>query len=386
MGFTAFFIPIVSEFGWSYATVSLATSLRGVEVGILAPIVGLLIDRHGPRWIMFCGIVIIGLGLLLLSHTDSLALFYGAFVLISVGMCGLSPTLLMTAVANWFRKKVGTAIGIMSSGFACGGLLVPIVVTLIDLNGWRLAAVILCLTLWIIGLPLALILRHKPEKYGYLPDGDKNTAITASETPSEEVRIGRDVTAKQAIKDRAFWFISIGTGLNYFAISAVIIHIMPYLNSIGIDRSDAGFIAMGLPLVSIIGRIGAGWLGDRLNKVKIASTFMVFSCTGMLLLSYAQVIDIWFILLFVIFYGIGWGGTGTIRASLLREYFGRNSFGVILGFNMGITAVTVIVGPFIAGAVFDTYNSYQPAWLLYAGLIFIAAIIMFNTPRKKSNS
>jgi sugar phosphate permease len=293
MGFTAFFEPVVNEFGWSYAQVSLAYSLRGAEVGLLAPLIGLLIDRHGPRRLMFWGIIFIGLGLILMSRTNSLGMFYGAFVLIAIGMSGINYTVVATAVVNWFRRKIGIAMGIMASGFACGGLLVPLLVRLIDIYDWRFTSIILCLVIWVICIPLTMIVRGKPEQYGYLPDGEPSVDVTASEGNSKVVDREINVTAKQAIKSRAFWHIAASLALNSLVISAIITHIMPYLSSIGIARSDSGLVAMAIPLISIPGRIGSGWLGDRFNIVKIAAILMVLLGIGVLLFSYTHIIGIW---------------------------------------------------------------------------------------------
>ena len=164
--FTAFFEPIAKEFGWSYTQISVAASIRGLEVGILAPIVGFLVDRFGPRKLIFCGSLTIGFGLILCSRTYSLPMFYGAFILIALGMSGCTATVLMTAVANWFRRDVGKALGLMASGFGVGGILVLFIVRLIDLYHWRTTFVILGLGMWLIGIPLSLFVRHRPELYG----------------------------------------------------------------------------------------------------------------------------------------------------------------------------------------------------------------------------
>jgi MFS family permease len=384
LGFTAFFEPIVNEFGWSYAEVALAASFRSVEAAILAPLVGLLIDRHGPRRLMFWGIIIIGFGYLLMSRTTSLWMFYGSFILLALGVAGIGYTVMASAVANWFRKKVGLAAGITFSGFSCGGLLLPWVVGLIDVYGWRLTTVIFCLVFWVIGIPLTMIIRHKPEQYGYLPDGEQNVATTVSENDSKKANSETKMSAKQVLKSRAFWHISVGMALNFIAISAIITHIMPYLSSIGMARSNSSIVAMGVPLVSIVGRIGTGWLSDRFNKVKIAIILMISLGIGVLLFGYALEISMWFLILFAVLYGLGWGSLGTIRVALLLQYFGRGSFGTIVGFSAGLTALGVVIGPPIAGWIFDTFGSYQPAWLLFTFLIVTAVITMASIPRKTS--
>lgn len=380
LGFTAFFEPIANEFGWSYTQISLGASLQGIEMGLLAPLVGLLIDRGGPRRLMFGGIIILGLGQIFLSRSSSLGMFYGAFALMAIGTSGCSPTVVMTAVANWFRKKVGIAIGIVACGFAFGSLLIPVIVMLIDIFDWRTAMFILGLGTLVIGLPLSLVLRHKPEQYGYLPDGEpKYTAAhyhDTSSTPTVEVNVG----AKQALTSRAFWHIAMAMTLQFIGVSAVMVHVMPYLSSIGIARSTSKWMAMAIPLVSIIGRLGSGWLGDRFEKKRVAT--VCFAITGLGLLSFSYAFDgmIWLLIPSIILFGIGWGGSTTLRASLLREYFGRSKFGTIYGFAMGMLALGNIVGPLFAGWVFDNRGSYFAAWLSFTGLIFAALIVMATTP------
>jgi OFA family oxalate/formate antiporter-like MFS transporter len=115
-GFTAFFEPIAAEFAWSYTQISFAVSLRGLEMGIFAPLVGFLADYFGPRKVLFWGAIITGAGLILLGQTQSLAMFYCSFVLLAFGAGGCTTVVTMTAVANWFRKKAGIALGVVGSG------------------------------------------------------------------------------------------------------------------------------------------------------------------------------------------------------------------------------------------------------------------------------
>src|SRR4030042_3443008 len=130
-GFTALIEPLSSKFGWSYTQISFAGSLRGLEGGLLAPVIGLLIDRWGTRIFIMSGTVLCGLAMLLLSRVSSLATFYASFALIALGMSALSPTVTMTTVANWFHRRVGLATGIMHSGVGFSGLMIPIVALLI---------------------------------------------------------------------------------------------------------------------------------------------------------------------------------------------------------------------------------------------------------------
>ena len=379
-GFTAFFEPIVSEFGWSYTQISLASSFRGVEAGLLAPLIGLVVDRWGPRRLMFGGAFIIGLGLIFLSRINSLGMFYGAFVIMTIGTSACSPTVVMTAIANWFRRKVGMATAIAGCGFALGSLMVPVVVRLIDAFGWQTAIFILGVGMWIIGLPLSLLIRHKPEQYGYLPDGEQMSAVIhhgdAVPSPAYEVNI----SMKQALKSRALWHIGLALALMHLPLGAVILHVMPYLSSVGVSRLTASLVATATPLVSIIGRFISGWLGDKFDKKLVTTGFTPLICFGLLFFMYASSEAMWVLVPFIILFGIGWGGTGTLRAALLREYFGRRSFGAIFGLTMGMTAVGTVIGPLFAGWVFDNWGSYHVAWVVFTVFTVAALIIMATTP------
>ncbi|MFC1916439.1 MFS transporter, partial [Chloroflexota bacterium] len=171
-GFTAIFEPIADELGWSYTQISIAASLRGLEMGLLAPLSGILVDRWGPRRLVFSGAIFAAAGLFVLSHTTSLITFYVAFALIAVAMSFCTMTVLMAVIANWFRRKVGIASGIVVSGFGFSGLIVPLIVRLIELYEWRMTMIILALGMLVTVLPLSFLFRHKPEQYGYLPDGN----------------------------------------------------------------------------------------------------------------------------------------------------------------------------------------------------------------------
>jgi len=156
-GFTAIFEPIVQEFGWSYAAVSFAASFRGAESGLLEPVVGRLVDRWGPRRVVFAGGLFTAAGLFMLSNTTSIAMFYGSFVLLAAGFSSCGTTVLVSAVANWFRARLAFATGIALSGFGVGGLILPVMVALISRYGWRETFLVLALGALVLVLPLSLL-------------------------------------------------------------------------------------------------------------------------------------------------------------------------------------------------------------------------------------
>jgi MFS family permease len=366
-GFTAFFEPLVKDFGWSYTQISFAASLRGLEMGLLFPLIGFLVDRFGSRKLIFCGVVVVGFGLLVLSFTQSLAMFYGSFLLLGFGVGGVSSVVSMTVVANWFRKKVGIALGVMMSGFGASGLLVPVIVRLIDVYNWRNTLIILGLGMWSLGIPLSFVIRNRPEQYGYLPDGTSSSAQGGdNEIQDKAVEIG----VKEALKDKSFWYLNIAETIRFMALAAVVTHVMPYLSSVGISRASAGLVAGAIPLFSIIGRFGLGWLGDILNKKYVMAMALLSMSLGMLAFGYVQVT--WLLFLFLVLFSSGSGGSMVLRGAILREYFGRDSLGKILGITMGFASIGGIIGPILAGWVFDTLGSYHLIWFVFCGIIGLA--------------
>lgn len=366
-GFTAFFEPLVKDFGWSYTQISFAASLRGLEMGLLFPLIGFLVDRFGSRKLIFCGVVVVGFGLLVLSFTQSLAMFYGSFLLLGFGVGGVSSVVSMTVVANWFRKKLGIALGVMMSGFGASGLLVPVIVRLIDVYNWRNTLIILGLGMWSLGIPLSFVIRNRPEQYGYLPDGTSSSAQGGdNEIQDKAVEIG----VKEALKDKSFWYLNIAETIRFMALAAVVTHVMPYLSSVGISRASAGLVAGAIPLFSIIGRFGLGWLGDILDKRYVMAMAFLSMSLGMLAFGYVQVT--WLLFLFLVLFSSGSGGSMVLRGAILREYFGRDSLGKILGITMGFASIGGIIGPTLAGWVFDTLGSYHLIWVVFCGIIGLA--------------
>ena len=377
-GFTAFFEPIANEMGWSYTQISLAASLRGLEIGLLSPLVGVLADRWGPKRLVFGGVFITVAGLLLLGATRSLVMFYGAFALLAVGVSACTVTVLLTAVANWFRKKMGLASGIAICGFGFSGLLIPVIVRLIAVYDWRTAVNILALGMLFLILPLSLFFRHRPEQYGYFPDGQKQSAVAGPDESGAGQVNEAEVRVKPALKSGAFWRLALSRMYHMMVVAAVITHVMPYLSSIGLSRSRASLVATLIPLMSVFGRLGFGWLGDKFSKRLVATASFIMIGAGILCFAYASTISIGLLVPFLVLMGIGYGGTNAILPPLGREYFGRTNFGSIYGIMEGIGTIGGIIGPAIAGWAYDNWGSYHTVWLWLAGLVVIPVILVFT--------
>ena len=222
----------------------------------------------------------------------------------------------MTVVANWFKKNVGKALGVVACGFGAGGLIIPLVVWLIDLYHWRTTLIILGLGMWILGIPLSFVIRDKPEPYGYLPDGELlHDPMPHLKNEGKEV----EISVKEALKQKAFLYLTIVEFIRQMIVSAVAVHVMPYLSTVGIPRPIAGMVAAGIPLISIVGRFGFGWLGDVYDKRYTMAIALCLTGMGMLAFYYAR--KGWVILIFLLLFSPGFGGGMVLGRTIAEGIF-----------------------------------------------------------------
>ncbi len=375
---TAFFKPIADEFGWSYSVVSFGMGLRSLEIGLLAPVAGILVDRRGPKPVVMAATVLTCLGLLLLSRIDSVASFYFAFILLSCGISGVGQITVTGALAQWFRRKIGIATGITIAGYGFGGVLIPPAVWLISRYGWRASLAIFAVVTVIVFTPAGLLMRHKPEPYGLLPDGETSAKVAADRA----LRVGEaDFTTLQALSSVSFWLLGIATAIQFSVASTVNIHIIPYLSAYLSDAS-AGFVAMLLTITSVSGRFVFGWLADRFDKrLLLGANFLLQTLSiGCICLPHgpAQLIA------FVILFGPSWGGINTVRSVIVRDYFGRSSYATIYGIQVALVNVGSIAGPVYAGLIFDATRSYQLTWITYLACLLVATPMIFLAKKKQA--
>ena len=342
-------------------------------MGVFAPLIGFLADRYGARRLILAGVLAVGLGLVLFSKTQSLLMFYGTVLLLGFGAGGCTTVVTTTVVANWFKKNLGKALGVMSTGFGASGLMIPVIVWLIDTFQWRATVLLLGLGFLILGIPLVFVIRDKPEDYGVLPDGEPALPGSPPKTGSSEKG---PIQFWEALGHRSFLYLNLAEGIRMMLVSGVVTHCMPYLNNLGMSRAAAGLVVAGIPLSSIIGRLGYGWLADHFPKRYVMALAFGVMGIGMAAFSYADVPAM--ILLFLLFFPPSFGGSMVLRGAILREYFGRDYLGKMLGIVMGSAAIGGIVGPTLGGWVFDSMGTYQILWLAFAGAISLAVLLVLR--------
>ncbi|MBI2847257.1 MAG: MFS transporter [Chloroflexi bacterium] len=380
---TAYFNPISQEFGWSSTTTSLAFSIRNFVKGAAAPVVGVLHDRHGSRRVMATGIIILGAGSILLSLTNSILLFYLSFIVIAIGFVTGTFVVAYASVANWFARKRGRAMAILSLGTGLSGLLVPVIVWLISAAGWRKTLIIAGLGIWVIGLPLSRFVRSRPEEMGLLPDGDSRPLVKVSATSASGMSEG--ISAGDAMRTNSFKLMCLANMAWNLTGSAILVHVMPYLTISGFSRTAAGLVTMLIPVVGLGGSLVIGSLSDFVEKRFLWAIGLGLMCAGVLSFTFSH--EIWQVILSVIIFGFGYGGVIPTRNAMQGEYFGRRAFGVIMGLIIAIGTIGQVIGPILAGWVFDSTHSYRWAFIIVGitAASGIVPILWAKKPRKAAS-
>jgi MFS family permease len=364
-GLTLFIKPVIAEFGWSYLEVSSAIAITGVLVGILSPVIGGFVDRFGSRKVVLISSVVVGTSFIILGFTNSIFTFYLAFAVMAAGSSGIGSIPLQAVIGNWFRRRMGFAMGIASAGVGLGGLLLPAIAWLILTWDWRTASFAVGVGICIVMPALAMVLRQRPEEYGYYPDGDKPSPLFQTGSTGRPVPETADgVTARKALTTRTFWLLALAYSIYFMGLNAVILHVVPFLQSVNLEPATAAFLATALAIISNVGRVGYGYLGDRIpRKHAFAITFLsqALGLTVVLFAPSALALG-----LFVLLYGTGYGGSVALSSAMTREYFGRIAFGAIQGWFFAATTLAGMAGPMFAGWIFDINQSYNTAWMVFA--------------------
>lgn len=391
--FGVFFRPMAGEFGWSSTATSFAYSLRSVEGGLAAPVVGWSVDKYGPRIVVFIGGIIAGLGFVLMYTIDSLWGFYLIYgVLMSIGMSAILYVPAMTAVANWFIRKRSRALALLAAGAGIGGLWVPpLAAVLISKYGWRFTAVMLGVAVWVIVLPLSLVLIRRPEDVGLRPDNDPPHDVQHEDNPSKTVDgindnappAGGEIdwTIWQVFRSRTFWILTAAFFLSSLAHSMVTVHAKNHIeDSIKMSEWWAAFFGVGLWVgLSLIGRLVFGWLGDFWDKRYLFMVAYVLCGLGVLVLSRAN--SLLTAVIYASLFGIGFGATIPLSPAIRGEYFGRAAFGKIQGFTAPIMMMGGMTGPVLAGFLYDLKGSYTLSFTIVAVMQFLAAFTIFFAKR-----
>ena len=385
-GMQVFFTPIVETFGWSRAIISGAFALQRLEGSIASPVEGFLVDKFGPRPLVLFGAILSGSGLIMLSFLQSIWMFYVCVLLVSLGISASVGIPRSWAIVQWFRRSRGRALGIGSSGAVLSGPLLIIVVRLVEGVGWRPAFLILGIATWLICIPLGMVFRSRPELYGLAPDGDSLPSEQLSmNDPSQNKRnpllVEDSMTIRDALKTNTFWILALVFGAQTMGVSGLIVHLIPYLQTIGFSSSEAASVLAIYTVLSVFGRLGGGLAMDYIDPRLVLSGLLACMAVGILIL--ANLSSYWQVFPFALLYGTAFGGMIPARSVLVSMYFGTKNFGALQGLTQSVTVIAGMTSPVLLGIVFDLTESYLIALYILVAIsgLAIPVALLARPPR-----
>jgi len=361
--------PIEAEFGWSRATITSGLMIVAVINVILAPIVGQLVDRAGPRRVGCWGTILFSLSFACLALTPNIEFWWVVWTAIAISGALITPPVWAAGVAGLFVKSRGMAFAIVFSAAGLGAMLVPITTqTLLEHLGWR-GAYLGLVGLWaIITIPLVLL------RFTSAADRDRTAA-----RPSATVRPAPAPIGSAWRQMRSSRFIRLAAA----AIALVTIHssllanYVPILVSGGHGAGTAAALAGLLGAGSIVGRISGGYLLDRINAGIVGGVSVLMpAITCVLLLTMPHSVAAAGTAILIM--GIATGVEYDAVAYLASRHFGLRHFGTLFGTIVGMLMLMNGISPFVTNIVYDATGSYRPALLLFIPLSLLSSLLFLT--------
>ena len=377
--FSVIFLALLSDFGMSRAELSGIFSLFIFVFFSGGILVGPLVDKFGPRWVIPAGSLMIGFGLIACSRISSpyqLYPFYG--LIASLGACGTSWLPNSIVISNWFVRKRGMAVGIMMCGNGLGILVfIPLTQAIIAWAGWRNAFLTIALMamLWICPMN-ALFQRVRPEEKGLSPDGE--TRPSPASAKIDVSIIEKDFvlwTLSDALRQKSFWMICMALFCNPFATFTIVLHQIAFVVERGFEPMHAASIFGFIGVFAMVGRVVGGTLSDSIGRETAYTIFMVSFAIAVSILFFLAPERGWLLSFYVVLMGLGMGVGGAMFPPMMADMFPGPNLGRIMGVSSIFGGVGVGAGCWFAGYLHDITGGYMWAFILV--LVTIAGAIAF---------
>jgi MFS transporter, OFA family, oxalate/formate antiporter len=356
----ALFKPLEAEFGWNRGEVSAGITVFGITASLMAPVIGWLADKYGVRRVALWSLAGFIVTFAALYFTPPvLPGFYALWFLVGLVGIGSTPVTWSRAISLWFVKNRGLALGIMLIGTSAAAFIVPnLAVWAIGAHGWRAMFPIVALLPLLVALPVCLALFHEPradERPAALTGADGNVA---------------GMTFGEAMRTRQFWTLWVSILLIAAAYGGAHIHMIPIVTDHGFTLPAAAGMMSLVGLGLLIGRVGVGFLLDRIWGPAVGFPVLCLPALACFLLM-GTGSDVMAISIAAFLLGFAAGAESDLIAFLAARYFGMAHFGRIYGMLYMPFGLFSAISPLIYGIVRDRTGSYD-AMLTAAAMLFIA--------------
>ncbi len=390
-GATAFFNPVSEALGLSALMTSVAISMARAENTVLAPLIGYFIDKYGPRGPIFAGMTMMGLGLIMFGlFANNLLMFIVTWTfMVSLGanIGGFAPN--WATINNWFVRKKGRAMGFGMASQAMGGVVLsPLLAFIIAHWGWETGAIVTGIAIFLLVLPIAQMIKTRPQDMGLLPDGDQPEPITiqpsAVEDESSQKASQRRIVLPsfnfsigQARRTKSFWILMAALGLRQMGQAGMQLHMSPMLQArYGFGAIEAGALISVLAFMGVVGAIVAGTTGDHFPRRWVMGIIVACEAFSLLLLVLG---NSWLVYPFLVIFGFGQGSHALNRA-ILGEYFGNSHYARLWGLLSMATTPLAAAGPIYAGWISDS-SGYGKVLFTFMFLYGFSSILYWNCRR-----
>lgn len=357
-----FFKEFQSEFGWSRALISGASSLAFLIMGIGGVVAGTLNDRIGPRIILAVSGASLGIGYLLMSRMETpwqLYLLYGLFV--GIGF-STHDVITLSTVARWFFKRRGMMSGLVKVGTGAGQFLAPLSATvLIAAFGWRSAYLVIGAVSLGALVVLAQLMKRDPQGVGLYPDDDPQHGHGGRSRVE-----ARSISLGAAARTVQFWTLCLAEFAIFFCLLTTIIHIVPHARDQGLPPTIAAAVLSTMGAVSMLGRFVMGTINDRIGGKRSLLLCFIILISSLVWLQVSS--RAWMLFVFAIVYGFAHGGLFTVMSPTIAEYFGTGSHGQLFGTVLFSGTIGGSIGPLLTGYIFDIIGGYRIAFLVLTAL------------------
>jgi MFS family permease len=366
--------PVSEQFGWDRAALAGAVMLAMVCLSVMQPLVGVVIDRVGPKRVVVAGCVLLGLALFPLSLARDLwqvYLFWG--VLASVGLAATSPVNATAFVSRWFVHKKALALSVATSGSAFGQLLiVPAATWVLTLTDWASTYRILAVALLAGMVPLGLL---------FLRDGPAGT-VAASREP-DAVGVG----VREALRCRAFWLLAFGFVVCGWTMAFPNVHFLAYADDMGMSVLHAANAVSVTAIFSIAGSLLLGIAADRHRRTSVLALVYALRGLAFVLLAALPVGNLVFV--YAVVLGISWTATTPLTAAVAADRYGPRHLGAIFGAMFTFMNLGFGVGSLADGVLYDATGSYALSlWVNVAlgAAATVGILLVERAPQVRSTS
>lgn len=379
-----------NAFGWSAGQMSWAFAMTRLEGGLMGPVEGLLIEKLGPRRMVFIGMTLLGAGFMLFSQVRELWHLYAVFFMMSMGAALGTWLPMMTVMNHWFIRRKTRAMSLVMEGFAIGGIILPLLLAwavggtdpnISERYGWRATAFGIGVMIMALAFPLSRLVRNRPEELGLRPDGDPPSPDAALSRSPRHAGDEAGFTWQEAIRTRDFWLISFGHASSSIVIVSIMVHLGLLLDDRGFSLGTISAVVATYTAVNAIFILVGGYLGDRIPIKLAAFGFSASQSVAVVVLVFAHNAPMLF--LFAALLGIGFGGRTPVTTSIRGIYFGRKAFAAITGISMVPMNILLFSAPLFAGYMRDITGKYDVPFITIAVVCLLGSclFLMLGKPR-----